>query len=102
MIKLMFIMKRKDGTSLEAFKKWLLEEHVSFARKLPGLQKYTVNPLAKEDPDALYDAITALHFESEAAMGEAFASDAGEAAGKNVAEHCESTAQMVCEERSLI
>lgn len=102
MIKLMFMMKRKDGTSLGEFKKWLLEEHVSFARKLPGLQKYTANPLVKEDPEALYDAITALYFESEAAIGDAFASDVGEAAGKNVAEHCETTSQMVCQEKPLI
>ena len=102
MIKLMFLMKRKDGLSFDAFKKWLVEEHVVFARELPGLKKYTVNPLFEEDPSALYDAITALHFESASAMNDAFASTAGEAAGADVAVHCASTPRMICEEQLLV
>lgn len=74
MVKLMFLMKRKEDMSLEEFKRWLTNEHVAFAHNLPGVKKYVVNPLIKEDPDAFYDAITELYFESETAIADAFSS----------------------------
>lgn len=101
MVKVIFLMRRKEEMSLEDFRKWLLDEHVVFARNLPGIKKYTANPLLKEDADALYDAITELYFESEAAMANAFATDAGEAAVDNVAAHCSNTSRMICEEKLL-
>jgi uncharacterized protein (TIGR02118 family) len=102
MIKLIFLMKRKEQTSLDEFKKWLVNEHVTFARELRGVTKYTVNPLIKDDPDALYDAVTELYFESETAMTDAFATEVGKAAGENVNAHCANTFRMLCEEKFLI
>ena len=54
MIKVMSLMKRKDGMPFAEFRKWLLDEHVAFARNLPGLKKYTANA-DHENPDAPYD-----------------------------------------------
>ena len=54
MIKVMSLMKRKDGMSFADFRKWMLDEHVAFARNLPGLKKYTANVLLNENPDAPY------------------------------------------------
>lgn len=102
MVKVIFLMSRKESDSLEKFKKWLLKEHVAFARELPGLKSYVANPLLKDDPGASYDAVTELYFENEAAIADAFSTEAGEAAGNNVAEHCSNTSRMVCEETTLI
>ena len=55
MIKVMSLMKRKEGMPFAEFKAWLLDEHVAFARNLPGLRKYTANALVSENPDAPYD-----------------------------------------------
>lgn len=99
MIKVMSLMKRKEGLSFEEFKTWLLDEHVAFARELPGLRKYTANALLKEDPDAPYDGITELFFDSEQAMADAFATEAGKAAGGDAAGHCSNRFRMVCEEK---
>ena len=55
MIKVMSLMKRKEGMPFAEFKTWLLDEHVAFARNLPGLRKYTANALLTENPDAPYD-----------------------------------------------
>ena len=99
MIKVMSLMKRKEGMAFEEFKRWLLDEHVAFARNLPGLRKYTANALVAENPDAPYDGITELFFDSEAAMAEAFATDAGKAAGGDAAAHCSNRFRMVCEEK---
>ena len=39
MIKVMSLMKRKEGMAFAEFRKWLLDEHVAFARNLPGLKQ---------------------------------------------------------------
>ena len=99
MIKVMSLMKRKDGMSFDAFKSWLMDEHVNFARNLPGLKKYTANALVKETSDAPYDGITELYFDSEQAMADAFATDEGKAAGGDAASHCSNRFRMICEEK---
>ena len=99
MIKVMSLMKRKDGMPFAEFRKWLLDEHVAFARNLPGLKKYTANALISENPDAPYDGITELFFDDEGAMAAAFATDAGKAAGGDAAAHCSNRFRMVCEEK---
>lgn len=101
MIKLMFLMKRKKEMSLEEFKKWLVNEHADFARALPGVKKYIVNPLVEENSGAPYDAVTELYFESETAMTDAFTTEVGQAAGDDVNAHCSDTSRMVCEEKLL-
>ena len=68
-------------------------------RNLPGLRKYTANALLKENPDAPYDGVTELYFDSEQAMADAFATDAGKAAGGDAAVHCSNRFRMVCEEK---
>jgi uncharacterized protein (TIGR02118 family) len=99
MIKVMSLMKRKEDMAFEQFKAWLLDEHVAFARDLPGIRKYTANALVAENSDAPYDGITELFFDSEAAMAEAFGTDAGKAAGGDAAAHCSNRFRMVCEEK---
>jgi uncharacterized protein (TIGR02118 family) len=99
MIKVMSLMKRKEGMAFAEFKAWLLDEHVNFARNIPGLRKYTANALVAENPDAPYDGVTELFFDIEAAMAEAFGTDAGKAAGGDAAAHCSNRFRMVCEEK---
>ena len=41
MLKVISLLKRAEGLSHEEFAKWVVEDHVEFARKLPGLRKYT-------------------------------------------------------------
>jgi len=43
MIKVLSMMKRKEGMSLDEFRRWLTEEHVKLARQIPGLEKFVVN-----------------------------------------------------------
>lgn len=99
MIKVMSLMKRREDMSFEAFKSWLMDEHVNFAKNLPGLRKYTANALVKENADAPYDGVTELFFDTEEAMAEAFGTEAGKAAGGDAASHCSNRFRMVCEEK---
>ncbi len=65
MIKVMALMKRKDGMGFEDFRKWILEDHVAFARNLPGLRKYTSNVLRAENADAPFDGVSEMYFDDE-------------------------------------
>ena len=50
MFKVMSLMKRKEGMSHEDFSKWLMVEHLAFARKLPGMRKYICQRPAEGNP----------------------------------------------------
>ena len=99
MIKVMSLMKRKDGMSHEDFRNWILVDHVEFARKIPGMRKYISNVLKVENNDAPFDGVSEMYFDSEQAMADAFATDAGKAAGGDAAAHCSNRFRMVCEEK---
>ena len=99
MIKVMSLMKRKDRMAFEEFRHWILVDHVEFARKIPGMRKYISNVLRTENPDAPFDGVSEMYFDSEQAMADAFATDAGKAAGGDAAAHCSNRFRMVCEEK---
>lgn len=96
MIKVMSLMKRKDAMSFADFKSWIENDHPKLAKAIPGMRKYTINVLAKENPDAPFDAVSEMWFDSEAAMMEAFGTDGGKAAGGDAAGHCQNRVRMVC------
>ncbi len=42
MIKVFALLRRREGWTREQFHRWWIEEHVPYAKKLPGLRKYRV------------------------------------------------------------
>ena len=86
MLKLMSLLKRSEGMSKDDFRKWVTEDHLPFARALPGIRKYVVN-VTIDDDDFPYDAVNEMWFDSEEARVAAFASEAGKAAGGDAAAH---------------
>ena len=86
MLKLMSLIKRKDGMTKDEFRQWVTVDHAEFAKALPGLRKYTVN-VTIDDDDFPYDAVNELWFDSEEAHVAAFASEFGAAAGGDAAAH---------------
>ncbi len=101
MIKVLSMMKRKEGMSLDEFRHWLTEEHVNFARAMTGLDRFVVNIPETDSSDNPYDAVNELYFKDEAAMQAAFASDAGEASGADALAHISSRARLVTVEYKL-
>lgn len=99
MIKVMALMKRREGMAFEDFRKWIMEDHVVFARNLPGLRRYTSNVLSAENTEAPFDGVSEMYFDDEAAMAAAFSTEAGKAAGGDAAAHCSNRFRMVCEEK---
>jgi len=99
MYKIVSLMKRKEGMAFEDFRKWILEEHVAFARKMPGLQHFTVNVLREANDDLPYDCVNELVFESAEARAAAMASVEGKASGADAAAHCSTRFHLPCTEK---
>ena len=50
MLKVISLLKRKEGISLEEFRRWALEEHPPLGMKLPGIRHYRMS-VVLEDKD---------------------------------------------------
>ncbi|MGI8334534.1 EthD family reductase [Actinomadura scrupuli] len=85
MLKVISLLKRADGLSKQEFTTWVLEDHLAFAKELPGLRRYTVSVTAGED--AAYDAVNELYFDDEDARAAAFGSEPGKAAAADAGAH---------------
>ena len=102
MLKVLVLMKRKEGMSYADFRKWALNDHPPFAGKLPGIRGYRMNVPVTEDPNAPYDAISEMWFDSLEARAAAMATEAGKAAGADAAAHCANRFAFVAEEKVVI
>lgn len=85
MLKVVSLLKRSEDLSKEEFDKWVIEDHLEFAKKLPGLRKYSVS--VSSSPDSAFDSINALYFDDEQARAAAFGSEFGKAAAGDAAAH---------------
>lgn len=95
MIRLVFLLRRKPGTSLVEFQRYWREDHgplvASVQMKIGALryvQSHTIDdPMnaaaaqARGGMEPIYDGVAELWWESEKALGEALATEAGRKAG---------------------
>jgi uncharacterized protein (TIGR02118 family) len=101
MIKVLSMMKRKEGMTLDEFRRWLTEEHVKFAQNMPGLDKFVVNIPQTDSPDNPFDSVNELYFKDEAAMQAAFGSEAGKASGADALAHISHRSRLTTVEHKL-
>ncbi len=81
MVKVILLLNRREGMSVDEFRRYAREQHAPLLLQLPGLTRLVVN-YAQPDPTGTpppYDAIAEDWFESVEAMGAAFQSPAGQA-----------------------
>ena len=102
MLKVFSLIKRRDDLSLDEFRTWILEQHAPMGRELPGLREYHVSVVEQDGPDLPYHAVTELYFDDEDAFKAAFASDAGKAAGADVAAHASGRVRLLTREQRVI
>lgn len=102
MLKIVSLMKRKEGMSLEEFRTWAFEEHPKLGKKLPGLRHYRMSVVLEDNPALPADAVSELWFDDMAARNAAFATDDGKAAGADAAAHCSSRVHLLTEEKVLV
>lgn len=76
MIKMIAVVKRKDGMGREEFNKYWLEVHAPLEKKWPGLKKYIISTVigvpGGGEPE--YDGVAELWFEDEDALKKALES----------------------------
>ena len=102
MLKVFSLIKRREDMSLDEFRTWILEEHAPKGRELPGLREYHVSVIDNDDPALPYHAVTELYFDDEESFKAAFASDAGAAAGADVAAHASDRVRLLTSETRVI
>ena len=73
MLKVMSLLKRKDGMSFEEFRNWAKNDHPKLAVKIPGMRGYRMNVPLKDFPDLPYDAISEMWWDSDEARLAGFA-----------------------------
>jgi uncharacterized protein (TIGR02118 family) len=101
-LKVISLMKRKEGISYEAFKKWALEEHPPLGKKLPGLRHYRMSVVNADNPDLPYDVVSEFWFDDDAARQAAFATPEGKAAAEDAASHCSTRTHLLTEEKVIV
>ena len=89
MLKVLSLMKRKEGTSYAEFRNWALNEHPKLATKIPGMRGYRMNVPVTENPDLPYDCISEMWWDSDEARLAGFATEPGKAAGADAAAHAD-------------
>jgi len=101
MLKVISLMRRAEGMSKEEFTAWITEEHVKFAREMPGLRRFVVNVTAA-DADTPYDSVNELYFDDEDARAAALGSPEGKASGADAAAHTSERVHIPTTQRDLI
>lgn len=86
MFSVAYVFCRPEGMSIEAFEEHYRTTHAELAKKLPGLLRYTQNPVRKDAPvlwhaadAAAFDAISIYTFASDEAAQAAFDSEENKA-----------------------
>jgi uncharacterized protein (TIGR02118 family) len=97
MLKVIPLMKRAENMSKDEFTKWVVEDHIEYAKNLPGLRKYTVSVTAGDD-DA-FDSVNELYFDDEAARAAAFGSEFGKAAAADAGDHTSQRVHLLTNEQ---
>ncbi|MGE0826489.1 MAG: EthD family reductase [Candidatus Binatia bacterium] len=100
MYKLIGLLKRPEGMSLEAFHQWWLNEHSILVRRFPGLKKYAINLAVS--PDQPFDGMAEVWFETKEALEEIFSSPEGQTARQSATSHSGQIAIMFTRENIIV
>jgi uncharacterized protein (TIGR02118 family) len=101
-LKVISLLKRKEGLSFEAFRTWALEEHPPLGKKLPGMRRYRMSVVLEDNPDLPFDAVSEFWFDDDEARTAAFATPEGKAAAEDAAAHCSTRIHLLTEEKVII
>lgn len=102
MLKIVSLLKRKEGTSLAEFRAWALEEHPKLGKQLPGMRHYRMSVVLEDMPGLPADAVSEMWFDNMEARNAAFGTDAGKAAAEDAIAHCSSRVHLLTEEKIII
>ncbi|MCQ3930076.1 MAG: EthD family reductase [Chloroflexi bacterium] len=102
MIKLISLMKRKEGMTREEFAKWAVEEHSPIGKRFPGIRKYHISVLRADQPETEFDGVFELWFDSMEALDAALASPVGIEAREDAMAHASKRIHLRTEENIIV
>ena len=102
MVKLISLIKRKEGMSREEFARWAIEEHAPIGKRMPGIRQYRMNILRLDQPEADFDGVFELWFDSIEALDAAFASAVGTEARDDAMAHAAVRKHLRTEEHVIV
>lgn len=102
MVKLISLIKRKEGLSREEFARWAIEEHAPIGRRMPGIRQYRINVLRADQPEADFDGVFELWFDSMEALQAALDSDVGTEAREDALAHASKRIHLRTEEHVIL
>jgi uncharacterized protein (TIGR02118 family) len=102
MVKLVSLMKRKDGMSRAEFARWAIEEHAPIGKRMPGIREYRISLVRADQPDTDFDGVFELWFDSVEALQAALDSDVGTEAREDAIAHVARRIHLRTDEHRLI
>jgi uncharacterized protein (TIGR02118 family) len=98
-VKAIVLLARREGDTVEEFRRWWLDEHAPLARQLPGVRRLVFNLVEGDGP---YDGVSELWFDSLEAFDAAYASEIGRRVAADSVAHVGSRVRLVVDERSQL
>lgn len=112
MVKLVALLRRREGLTKAEFDRWWIDRHAPIAKRLPGLRGYRINLISdayaytSAGEERLtappYDGTAELWFDSVEAMEAAFATPLGQDAGRDADAHTSARVHFYTEEHVMI
>ena len=100
MYKLIGILKRPEGMSIEVFHQWWLQDHATLVKRFPGLKKYSIN--LSTTGDQRYDGVAEVWFETQQDLEKVFSTQEGQAARQSATSHSGELAILFTEEHVIV
>ncbi|NJN54302.1 MAG: EthD family reductase [Anaerolineae bacterium] len=103
MIKIISMMKRREGLSIEEFRQWALHQHSQLGAQFPKIRHYRMSVVLPDHADGPYDAVSELYFDTLEDFQAALAADIGAQAGADIKAHCAAERfRLVTEEKIIV
>ena len=103
MIKIVSMMKRKEGLSIEEFRNWALNDHAAIGAQFPKIRHYRMSVVVSEHADGPYDAVSELYFDTLEDFQAVLGTDIGAQAGADIKAHCTPERfRLVTEEKIIV
>jgi len=100
MYKLIGLLKRPEGMSLEDFQRWWLTEHSTYVKRFPGLKRYVIN--ISTTPDQPFDGMAEVWFETKEDLEKVFTLPEGQAGRQSATSHSSQIAIMFTRENIIV
>jgi uncharacterized protein (TIGR02118 family) len=103
MIKIVSMMKRQEGMSIDDFRNWALNEHAKLGAQFPKIRHYRMSVVVSDHADGPYDAVSELYFDTLEDFQAALGTDIGAQAGADIKAHCAPERfRLVTEEKIIV